>query len=66
MHDDTKENPHVLEVRNADLIESLTQQAAEQGITYAAIVALIGAIDGKPHIHRRDGRPRRPDHRRAP
>ncbi|HTF09415.1 MAG TPA: hypothetical protein VK659_14710, partial [Asanoa sp.] len=86
--------------RNAELIASLTQQAAEQGITYAAIVALIGAIDGftvstnpagdptahtyshyplpaemtatgeivdgKPYIHRRDGRPRRPDHRRAP
>ena len=36
---------HVLEVRNAELIESLTKQAAERGITYAAIVALIGAID---------------------
>jgi predicted DNA-binding protein with PD1-like motif len=36
---------YVLEVRNGELIESLTQQAAEQGITYAAIVALIGAID---------------------
>ena len=36
---------HVFEVRNAELIESLTQQCAEQGITYAAIVALIGAID---------------------
>jgi predicted DNA-binding protein with PD1-like motif len=36
---------HVLEVRNAELIESLTKQAAEQGITYAAIVALIGAVD---------------------
>jgi predicted DNA-binding protein with PD1-like motif len=36
---------YVLEVRNAELIESLTKQAAEQGITYAAIVALIGAID---------------------
>ncbi|MDT4975037.1 MAG: uncharacterized protein QOG79_1733 [Mycobacterium sp.] len=91
---------HVLEVRNAELIASLTQQAAEQNIIYAAIVALIGAVDGftvstnpagdptahtyshyplpaemtatgeivdgKPHIHRRDGRPRRPDHRRAP
>jgi uncharacterized protein len=37
---------HVLEVRNAELIESLTRQAAELGITNAAIVALIGAIDG--------------------
>jgi hypothetical protein len=89
---------YVLEVRDA--IASLTPQAAEQNITYAAIVALIGAVDGftvssnpagdptahtyshyplpaemtatgeivdgKPHIHRRDGRPRRPDHRRAP
>ena len=36
---------YVLEVRNAELIESLTKQAAAQGITYAAIVALIGAID---------------------
>jgi predicted DNA-binding protein with PD1-like motif len=36
---------HVLEVRNAELMESLTRQAAERGITYAAIVALIGAID---------------------
>jgi uncharacterized protein len=36
---------HVIEVRNAELMESLTKQAAEQGITYAAIVALIGAVD---------------------
>jgi uncharacterized protein len=36
---------HVFEVRNAEHIESLTKQAAEQGITCAAIVALIGAID---------------------
>jgi predicted DNA-binding protein with PD1-like motif len=36
---------YVFEVRNAELIESLTQQAADQNITYAAIVALIGAID---------------------
>jgi predicted DNA-binding protein with PD1-like motif len=35
----------VLEVRNAELIESITEQAAEQRITYAAIVALIGAVD---------------------
>jgi hypothetical protein len=34
---------YVFEVRNAELIESLTKQAAEQNITYAAIVALIGA-----------------------
>jgi uncharacterized protein len=36
---------HVLEVRNAELMESITRQAAERGITNAAIVALIGAID---------------------
>jgi len=35
----------VLEVRNAELMDSITKQAAEQGITYGAIVALIGAID---------------------
>jgi uncharacterized protein len=37
---------HVLEVRNAELIRSLTEQAAAHGITDAAIVALIGAVDG--------------------
>jgi predicted DNA-binding protein with PD1-like motif len=36
---------HVLEIRNAELIESITKQAAEQGITNAAIVTLIGAAD---------------------
>jgi hypothetical protein len=36
---------HVLEVRNAELMESIAKQAAERGITYAAIVALIGAVD---------------------
>jgi predicted DNA-binding protein with PD1-like motif len=36
---------YVLEVRNDELIESITRQAAEQGITDAAIVALIGAVD---------------------
>jgi uncharacterized protein len=36
---------YVFEVRNAELIDSLTKQAAEHGVTYAAIVALIGAID---------------------
>jgi hypothetical protein len=35
----------VLEVRNAELIESLTEQAAEHGITDAAIVTLVGAAD---------------------
>ena len=36
---------YVFEVRNAELVESLTQQCAEHGVSYAAIVALIGAID---------------------
>ena len=35
----------VLEVRHGELLESITRQAAEQGITYGAIVALIGAPD---------------------
>jgi hypothetical protein len=30
---------------NAELIESITQQAAEDGMTDVAIVALIGAAD---------------------
>jgi uncharacterized protein len=36
---------YILEVRNAELMESIAKQAAEHGITYAAIVALIGAVD---------------------
>jgi hypothetical protein len=36
---------YVLEVRNGELMDSLTEQAAELGITNAAIVTLIGAID---------------------
>jgi predicted DNA-binding protein with PD1-like motif len=36
---------HVLELRNAELMESITKQAAEHRITNAAIVALIGAAD---------------------
>jgi uncharacterized protein len=36
---------HVLEVRNAELMESITKQAAERGIVYGAIVALVGAVD---------------------
>ena len=31
---------YVFEVRNAELIESITKQTAEQGITQAAIVAI--------------------------
>ena len=36
---------HVLEVRDGELIESITKQAAAHGITNAAIVTLIGAAD---------------------
>jgi len=36
---------HVLEVRNEELIQSLTEQAAELEISDAAIVTLIGAVD---------------------
>jgi predicted DNA-binding protein with PD1-like motif len=36
---------YVTEVLNGELIESITKQAAGRGITYAAIVALIGAVD---------------------
>jgi hypothetical protein len=36
---------HVLEVRNAELMESITRQAAERGITDAAVVALIALVD---------------------
>lgn len=35
----------VLEVTNDELMESLTRQAAEHGITDAAIVSLIGGVD---------------------
>jgi uncharacterized protein len=34
-----------IEVRNAELMASLAQQAAERGVTNAAIVSLIGAVD---------------------
>jgi uncharacterized protein len=36
---------HVLEVRNDELMDFITRQAAERGITCAAIVVLIGAVD---------------------
>jgi uncharacterized protein len=36
---------HVIEVRDGDLLEGITRQAKELGITEAAIVALIGAAD---------------------
>lgn len=37
---------HVIEVRNAELLETITQRAKELGITNGAIVSLIGAVDG--------------------
>jgi hypothetical protein len=36
---------HVIEVRNAELMSALAEQAARLGITDAAIVSLIGAAD---------------------
>jgi len=59
----------VLEVRNAELMESIAEQAAGQGITDGAIVALIGAIDsftvptppiGDPTAHTYSSYPGRP------
>ena len=35
----------VITVRNADLMESIAEQAAAEGIKNAAIVILIGAVD---------------------
>lgn len=36
---------YVIEIRNGELIESVTEQAAALGISDGAIVALIGAAD---------------------
>jgi uncharacterized protein len=36
---------HVIEVRNAELLESVAKEAARLGITNGAIVSLIGAVD---------------------
>ena len=36
---------HVIEVRDGELLEGITEQAKELGITDAAIVSLIGAAD---------------------
>jgi hypothetical protein len=36
---------YVIEVRNDELMESLTRQVKERGITHGAIVSLIGAVD---------------------
>jgi uncharacterized protein len=35
----------VIEVRNAELIETVAKEAERQGITQGAIVSLIGAVD---------------------
>ncbi|MHC5905859.1 PCC domain-containing protein [Streptomyces sp. S6] len=36
---------HVIEVKNAELLETIAQRAKELGITNGAIVSLIGAVD---------------------
>ncbi|MEV7284202.1 DUF296 domain-containing protein [Streptomyces sp. NPDC093252] len=36
---------HVIEVKNAELLETITQRAKELGIVNGAIVSLIGAAD---------------------
>ncbi|MBV6697801.1 PCC domain-containing protein [Kitasatospora aureofaciens] len=36
---------HVFEVKNAELIESITEQAKAAGVTDGAIISLIGAAD---------------------
>ncbi|MGL5809032.1 MAG: PCC domain-containing protein [Nocardioides sp.] len=36
---------HVIEVKNAELLETLAREAKDRGITNAAIVTLIGAAD---------------------
>lgn len=35
----------VIEVRNAELIDALTREAASRGVSDAAVVALIGGVD---------------------
>jgi predicted DNA-binding protein with PD1-like motif len=40
-----REPMHVIEVRNGELLSTIQQSAREQGITNAAIVTLIGAVD---------------------
>jgi predicted DNA-binding protein with PD1-like motif len=35
----------IIEVRNAELIETVAKEAQRQGITHGAIVSLIGAVD---------------------
>lgn len=36
---------HVIEVKNAELVETLTAELARRGITSGAIVSLIGGVD---------------------
>lgn len=36
---------HLIEVKNAELLETIAQQAKELGVTNGAIVSLIGAAD---------------------
>ncbi|MEQ7009809.1 DUF296 domain-containing protein [Actinopolymorpha sp. B17G11] len=36
---------HVIEVRNAELLETLTREAKDRGIASGAVVSLIGAVD---------------------
>jgi uncharacterized protein len=36
---------HVIEIKNAELMEAVAQQAKELGITNGAIVSLIDAVD---------------------
>jgi uncharacterized protein len=36
---------HVIEIRNAELMETIAKQAAQLGVTNGAIVSLIGAAD---------------------
>ncbi len=37
---------HIIEVLNAELIETVAKEAERLGITNGAIVSLIGAVDG--------------------
>ncbi|MER5647993.1 DUF296 domain-containing protein [Streptosporangium sp. NPDC002524] len=36
---------HLIEIKNGELIETLTARVAELGITNGAIVSLVGAVD---------------------
>ena len=43
---DRKVAVHVIEVLNAELMETVAKEAGRLGITNGAIVSLIGAVDG--------------------